>query len=153
VELNNTLNQLEDLNHFLITHTPLKEENLEAATSTLVKPSLPSPDTMQSMENLDYTLNCPLLLEVPSQFVLMPQAGNHTLEEFSLNAETMLTIASKRLDMPTAENQVLTGSSETHGEPAGEKMVSFTLKSDKISAQLETMPPLLLLDKLKFCSQ
>jgi len=100
------------------------------------------PTLTKLTENLDFILKPLPHLEDQSLFALMPHLGNHTLEEFSLLVETVLITASNWLDMLTTENLVLTGLFETHGELTGENKDSSGLPLDKISAQLEIMPPL-----------
>jgi len=149
LELTNTLKTLEELNHTMTTHTLLKEENLDLATSNLPMLFALSLDTTALTEKLDCTNKLPLLPEVPSQSALMPPAGKTITVVFYPHAETVLITASNWSDIPTTETAELIGSSETLGETPGERMDSSGLKSDKTCAQLETMPPLSLLPLLK----
>jgi len=149
LELTNTLKTLEELNHTLITHTLLKEVNLELATSNLPMLFAPSPDTTALTEKLDCTNKLPLLPEVPSQSALMLPAGKTITVVSCPLAETVLITASNWSDTPTTETAELIGSLETHGEIPGERTDSSGSKSDKIYAQSETMPPLSQLPLLK----
>jgi len=110
LELIPTLKVQEELKTTMITHTMLKVEKLDLATSTLEISSPPSPTTTQLTEKLDYTNKCLLPQEDQFQSVLMPLHGKTMKVEFYLPVEMMLITASKQLDMPTTEKVVLIGS-------------------------------------------
>jgi len=74
-ELTNTLNLQEELNHFLTTHTLLKEENQAAATSNNLMLLQPLLDIAQLMEKLDYTNKLHHHQEDQFQFALMLHHG------------------------------------------------------------------------------
>jgi len=82
LELTNTLKTLEELNLIPTTHTLLKTENLDLATSNPEMSSLKLPDILALMEKLDCTNKLPLHPEVQSLFASMPLHGKTITVEF-----------------------------------------------------------------------